>query len=314
MHLEAVAVILSRQHCLKQPQKTAMSDQRQRFFIEQSPVRGDVVHLQTTLHTILRQRPYPKALGLLLGEMLTAAALLASTIKIRGRLSIQAQGQGALKWAMAECSDQGELRGLLEYAEDADWDATAGSAEALAALDGGVLFINIEPEGGERYQGIVAMDQPTLAECLTAYYQQSAQTPTHIMLGCDGHTAGGLLIQQLPRSRADEQAGVDDDLWPRLTLLTRTLTGEELCTLSASDLLHRLYHEEEVRLPQPEALRFGCTCSRQRCEAALLQVGRDQVEDILREDAEIRMDCQFCNSQYRFGTEEALALFGVHVS
>lgn len=292
-----------------------MTDQRQRFFIENSPVRGDVVQLETSLHTILRQRPYPRVLSQLLGEMLTAAALLASTIKIRGRLSIQAQGNESspLRWAMAECSDQGELRGLIEYAEDADWDSMADSRAALQALEGGVLFINIDPEGGERYQGIVAMDQDDLAACLTGYYAQSAQLPTRIVLGCDGHNAGGLLIQLLPR-RDDEQEQVDEDLWPRLQMLTQTLTAEELCTLPPEELLHRLYHEEDVRLPEAEALRFGCTCSRERCESALQQVGRESVEDILKEESEVRMDCQFCNTQYRFGPEEVLGLFGVHVS
>lgn len=290
-----------------------MSDSRQRFFIEHSPVRGDVVQLDSTLHTILRQRHYPTVLNRFLGELLVGAALLASTLKIKGRLSIQAQGQGELRWAMAECSDQGELRGLVDYAEEADWASMTDTADVLALLQGGVLFINIEPEGGERYQGIVALDQPSLAECLTGYYAQSAQIPTRIVLGCDGHTAGGLLIQLLPR-RNDEHEHTDSDLWPRLQMLTQTLTAEELCSLSAHELLHRLYHEEDVRLPEAEALRFGCTCSRERCEMALLQVGRESVEDILRDDAEVRMDCQFCNTQYRFGAEEALGLFGVHVS
>lgn len=291
-----------------------MTDTRQRFFIDNSPVRGEVVHLDSALHTILRQRDYPEALSRLLGEMLVASALLASTIKIKGRLSLQAQGGGAFKWAMAECNDRGELRALAEWDEGTDFSAIQTANDALQALQDGVLFINIEPEGGERYQGIVPLEGLTLAQCLSQYYDMSAQIPTRLALSSDHHHAGGLLLQLLPRSGEEEQEMVDNDLWPRLTLLTDTLKPEELRDLSASEILYRLYHEEHVRLPEVEDLRFGCTCSRERCEEALTQIGREAVQEILTEETEIKMDCQFCNTQYRFGPEEALGLFGLHVS
>lgn len=292
-----------------------MTDIRQRFFIDASPVRGEVVHLQQSLDTILAQRDYPPAIAALLGEMLVGAALLASTLKIRGRLSIQAQGQADLKWAMAECSHDGEIRALAQWDEtSALWQTTHSSVEAMQALGGGVLFINIEPEDGERYQGIIGRDSDILAECLTNYFDQSVQIPTRIVLSCQQQQAGGLLIQLLPRRDEDEQAHVDEDLWPRLTLLTETLTPTELVELPTTDILYRLYHEEDVMLPDAEPLTFGCTCSRERCESALQQVGADGVQQILQDDGEIKMDCQFCNTAYRFNAADALGLFGLHVN
>ncbi|MEC7119261.1 MAG: Hsp33 family molecular chaperone HslO [Pseudomonadota bacterium] len=292
-----------------------MTDIRQRFFIDASPVRGEVVHLQQSLDTILAQRAYPPAIAALLGEMLVGAALLASTLKIRGRLSIQAQGQADLKWAMAECSHDGEIRALAQWDELSDRLQTAhSSVDAMQALGEGVLFINIEPEEGERYQGIIGRESDVLAECLTNYFDQSVQIPTRIVLSCEQQQAGGLLIQLLPRRDEDEQAHVDEDLWPRLTMLTETLTAAELVELSASDILYRLYHEEDVVLPEAEPLKFGCTCSRERCESALQQVGATQVQQILEESGEIAMDCQFCNTQYRFNAAEALGIFGLHVN
>ncbi|MEY4516067.1 MAG: hypothetical protein RL180_413 [Pseudomonadota bacterium] len=290
-----------------------MTDTRQRFFIENSPVRGDVVHLDAALHTILRQRHYPSAIAQLLGEMLAAAALLASTLKIQGRLSIQAQGSGAFKWAMAECSNDGDLRGLAEWDEQHDFSGLHSANDALNALQDAVLFINSEPEGGERYQGIVPLEGESLAACLSQYYDWSAQIPTRLALSADAHSAGGLLIQLLPRTE-DEKESVDTDLWPRLALLTDTIKPAELRDLAATEVLYRLYHEEDVRLPDVDNLRFACTCSRERCETALVQVGRDAVQELLNDDTEIKMDCQFCNTQYRFGAEEALGLFGMHVS
>lgn len=291
----------------------ATTDIRQRFFIEHSPVRGEVVHLHDTLQTILKQRDYPKAVELLLGELLVGSALLASTLKIKGRLSLQIQGTGLLKWAMAECSHEGDLRALAEWQDDPSLLEAVNGDVALASLKDGVLFINIEPEQGERYQGIVPLEAETLADCLSQYYDLSAQIPTRLALACDGQQAGGLLIQLLPRND-DEQAEVDEDLWPRLTLLTSTLQPDELIYLPSQEVLYRLYNEEEVRLPDLEQLRFGCTCSRERCEAALRQVGQDTVQELLNEENEIKMDCQFCNTQYRFGPEEALGLFGIHLS
>jgi molecular chaperone Hsp33 len=290
-----------------------MTDIRQRFFIEHSPVRGEVVHLDAALKTILKQRDYPTAIARLLGEMLVGASLLASTLKIEGRLSIQIQGSGTLKWAMAECSNRGEIRALAEWQDDPIFHHGDNGDIVLSHLSDGVLFINIEPEHGERYQGIVPLEQRKLAACLAQYYDLSAQIPTCLNLACDGEQAGGLLIQLLPRND-EEQEKVDQDLWPRLTLLTKTLKPEELIDLPAEEILYRLYNEEEVRLPAQEQLQFNCTCSKQRCEQALIQVGLETVQELLNEEDEIKMDCQFCNTQYRFGPIEALGLFGIHPS
>ncbi|WP_180063770.1 Hsp33 family molecular chaperone HslO [Acinetobacter sp. YH16042] len=291
-----------------------MSDLRQRFFIEDSPVRGEVVHLEEALQTILAQRDYAPAVQILLGEMLSATALLASTLKIKGRISLQIQAAGTFKWAMAECNHLGEVRALADYEEDPHFQAAEDSSRVLKALVNPVLFINIEPEFGERYQGIVPLDKPNLAGCLMQYYDLSAQIPTRIVLASSNSRSGGLLIQLLPRNSEEEQRRVDEDLWPRLTMLTETLKAEELTSLSANEILYRLYNEEEVRLPETEALKFGCTCSKERCATALEQIGVAAVRETLEFQNPIEMDCQFCNTKYTFTAEEALSLFGQHLS
>ena len=291
-----------------------MSDLRQRFYIEDSPVRGEVVHLEETLQTILAQRDYAPAVQVLLGEMLSATALLASTLKIKGRISLQIQASGSFKWAMAECNHLGEVRALADYEADPRFNAADSSTTVLSTLISPVLFINIEPEFGERYQGIVALDKPNLAGCLMQYYDLSAQIPTRIVLASSAQRAGGLLIQLLPRNSEEEQERVDQDLWPRLTMLTETLKTEELTDLEASEILYRLYNEEEVRLLEVEVLKFGCTCSKERCAQALEQIGAEAVRETLEHQNPITMDCQFCNTQYSFSAEEALGLFGEHLS
>ena len=291
-----------------------MSDLRQRFYIEDSPIRGEVVHLEEALQTILAQRDYAPAIQVLLGEMLSATALLASTLKIKGRISLQIQASGTLQWAMAECNHLGEVRALADYESDPIFEHAEDSSTVLKTLVSPVLFINIEPEFGERYQGIVPLDKPDLAGCLMQYYDLSAQLPTHISISSNGERSGGLLIQLLPRNNEEEQKIVDEDLWPRMTMLTSTLKKDELTDLPATEILYRLYNEEEVRLPDAEQLKFGCTCSKERCETALEQIGVNAVRETLEHQNPIEMDCQFCNTRYQFTAEEALALFGEHLS
>ncbi|MBE9400008.1 MAG: Hsp33 family molecular chaperone HslO [Acinetobacter sp.] len=291
-----------------------MSELRQRFYIENCPVRGEVVHIENVLQTILAQRDYPQAIQILLGEMLTATALLASTLKIKGRISLQIQAAGTFKWAMAECNHLGELRASADYEEDPRFFQAENSSTVLKSLVNPVLFINIEPEFGERYQGIVALEQDSLAGCLMQYYDLSAQIPTKIVLASSAERAGGLLIQLLPRNSEEEQQRVDEDLWPRLTLLTETLKPQELTDLTATEILYRLYNEEDVRLPEVEQLKFGCTCSKERCATALEQIGIDAVRETLEFQNPITMDCQFCSTRYSFTAEEALGLFGKHLS
>ena len=291
-----------------------MSDLRQRFYIEDSPIRGEVVHLEEALQTILAQRDYAPAIQVLLGEMLSATALLASTLKIKGRISLQIQASGTLQWAMAECNQLGEVRALADYESDPIFEHAEDSSTVLKTLVSPVLFINIEPEFGERYQGIVPLDKPDLASCLMQYYDLSAQLPTRISLASNGQRSGGLLIQLLPRNNEEEQKIVDEDLWPRMTMLTSTLKKDELTDLPATEILYRLYNEEEVRLPDAEQLKFGCTCSKERCETALEQIGVNAVRETLEHQNPIEMDCQFCNTHYSFSAEEALGLFGAHLS
>lgn len=186
-------------------------DVRQRFFIEDSPVRGDVVRLSRSYASTIAQKPYPEAIKRLLGEMLTAASLLIGTVKINGRLSIQLQSSdddSLLNWAMAECDQNGIIRALASWKADTDeqaqaWKSMTHAKEAFAELGAsgqGVLFINIQPDGGEPYQGIVERSHDNLADCLAHYQKQSAQIPTLINLASDGLQAGGILVQMLPRS------------------------------------------------------------------------------------------------------------------
>lgn len=295
---------------------------RQRFFIENSPVRGDVVRLADSYQDVIKQKNYPIALQKLLGEMLVSAGLLISTLKIDGRLSIQLQNNQtlddnttSLKWAMAECDSNGHIRGLADWQGDWQHLTTANDAFSMLGKAGeGVLFINIQPENPlnqntEGYQGIVERVADNLADCLTHYQQQSVQIPTIINLACDGEQAGGILVQLLPHNK-DKQEQIDNDLFPRLRMLTNTLKADELTTLEANEILYRLYHEEDVIAPKAIKLAFGCTCSEEKSHTAIFQLGRNQALQLVEEQGgQIGLDCGFCGKVYHFDKNSIEKIF-----
>lgn len=294
-----------------------IKDSRQRFFVDDSPIRGDVVSIEKSLADILSHRNYPDVLKVLLGEMLVSACLLASTLKIQGRLSIQLQSSAdtsLISWAMAECNHLGELRALAKVNDHADWSHVTATSDIFDALNkanqhSGVLFLNIEPDQGQSYQSIVALVSNHLTDCIVHYQNQSAQIPTLLKVACNGSVAGGILVQQLPTQNEAEAQKLDTDQWPRLSSLTQTLTADELVNLPAKEILYRLYHEENIRLPEPMDLSFACTCSLDKCLAAIKQVGIAEVTSIFAEQNQLDMDCQFCGHVYHIDKATAMGLF-----
>ena len=283
-----------------------MPDIRQRFYFAHSPVRGEIVQTQDCLSEIFERHAYPSVIQKLLAEFVTACVLLTATLKLEGRLSLQARGNGALKMMMAECNHHHQIRAIAQLNEEADFANEASLSDLLAD---GLLVITLEPENGQRYQGIVELTGDNLADYLENYFSQSEQLPTRLWLAANQTQGAGLLLQALPQSQEDE----DEDRWTRLVQMTQTLKTDELLGLSADEILYRLYHEEEVTLPESQAVTFSCTCSRDGTAQALLSIGQAECEDILAEQGEIRLNCQFCHTEYVFDLTEIRQLFAVQV-
>ena len=136
-----------------------MSDFSQRFLFDDSDVRGELVALEPAMQHVLAKHPYPPAVAQLLGELLAAAALLVGTLKFDGLLILQARSTGAVPLLMVECSSNRELRGIARYHAE-QISADAGLHELMPE---GVLAITVDPTGGQRYQGIVALDGVNLS-------------------------------------------------------------------------------------------------------------------------------------------------------
>ncbi|MBB5319589.1 Hsp33 family molecular chaperone HslO [Marinobacter oulmenensis] len=280
----------------------ASRDQFQRFIFENSQIRGAWVQLGESFREITGQAPYPEAVSGLLGESLAASVLMSSSLKFQGTLSLQAAGEGSLSTLMTECTHDRYIRGLARFNEQAMTGETLN--ELLGA---GRMAITITPEQGQRYQGVVPREADTLAGCLEEYFERSEQIATSLFLFTGGDTAAGLMLQRMPGNTEEDQ-----DLWNRVNHLAATVKAEELLELGSEDLLHRLFHEETVRLFEPEPVAFKCSCSRERTLAALESVGREECYSILEEQGVIEMDCQFCHANYRFDRNDIDHLFTGH--
>lgn len=272
-----------------------------RFIFDNAPVRGGIVHLTQSYQEIMQQHQYPTPIRRLLGEALAAITLLSSIIKFKGRLTLQFRGKGQLKLFVAQCNQALELRAL------AQWDGELSQENISAALTQGVLAIMMEPDvpGGKRYQGIVEWQGNSLAESIEGYFRQSEQLPTRIWLSVNETTAAGLLLQVMP----NEKPELFESDWEHLAILTQTVTQDELLTLNHTDLLNRLYVEEDVRLFEPNSVSFRCDCSTARSEQAVKLLGPEEAEQELKEKQNLIVTCEFCSREFIFDRVDVARIF-----
>lgn len=285
-----------------------MSDQQSRFIIENADIRGEVVQLCDSYQQVLANNPQPEVIQTLLGEFLSAASLLSATLKFDGILTLQARGDGPLAMIMAECTHHQQIRAIATLADDFDAQAIEGANLQTLIGDNGVLSITIDPDKGERYQGLVPLQSPDLAGCIAHYFEQSEQIKTQVWLATSATQCAGFLLQALPQSQlaTPEQ---NQQHWLTASQLVATVKDEELLSLDPQTLVYRLLNEFPVRMFDAKSIAFQCSCSRARSAQALSALGEDDVRALLDESPVIAIDCQFCHQHYEFTQTDLAELF-----
>jgi molecular chaperone Hsp33 len=280
---------------------TMSDDFLHRFQLERAGVRGALVRLDHSWQRVRANGDYTGPLAELLGQTVAASALFTSSIKFDGRLSIHLRDSGALRLLFADCTHDGQLRGI------ARWHGP--QPQAPVQLEAGArLAITIENAVTDtRYQGLVPVESDALAHAFEGYFARSEQLPTRIVLAAAGDRCGGLMLQQI--ASAGGAAMGDADGWNRVGHLLATLTDEELLGLPPEQVLLRLFHEEGVRLQPAQPLAFGCTCSLTRVEDMLRALGRAESEAALAEQGSVDVNCEFCNRRYVLDEADIAALF-----
>lgn len=280
------------------PVSSMQHDLLRRFLFEEHSVRGIWVRLEQSWQQAKQHQNIVNSMvDQQMGQALVAASMLAATIKFNGAMVMQLQGSGQLKALVAQATHQGTIRGWVRSETTVD----AGNLKAMLG-QGARLVLTIETENGEPYQGIVGVESEDLAGVLQDYFQQSEQLPTRIWLFANADYAAGLMLQQLPGDRED------GDAWQRLELLADTLTADELLNLDCETVLHRLFHQEQLRIFDAQPIQFKCNCSRQKIADTLITLGETELSEIFQQQSQVEVDCQFCGAQYRFTRDAVAAL------
>lgn len=299
------SIPLATKGCTEKPcyHAALMTDTLTRFLFENAPIRGETVCLQSTWNAVLDRHNYPPPLRKMLGELMAASALLTATLKLNGSMIMQIQGNGPVSLLVVEC------QGDMSVRATAKWEGEFLSDNLAELVGDGRFVITLDPRDGKQiYQGIVPLEGETVAEILQNYMLRSEQLETRLWLTADDDIAAGLLLQKLP-----DQPEQDEDAWNRACRLADTVKPAEL-SLDTPTLLHRLFHEEDLRLFDPQSVAFHCGCSREGVSRVLRMLGKEEVRNILEERGSIEVHCEFCNQRYGFDAIDTEQIFATEIA
>ncbi|NMM42587.1 Hsp33 family molecular chaperone HslO [Pseudoalteromonas arctica] len=273
-----------------------------RYTFDQLDARGELVQIEQAYNEMITDHNYPAQVQALLGELLVATCLLTATLKFEGDIAVQLQGDGPVKYAVINGDHQQNMRGIARL----QGEVTGSTIQEQ--IGNGVMVLTITPTKGERYQGIVPLEHDTLAACLEAYFAQSEQLQTRLWFATDttqGHAkAAGLLLQVLP---VNKEKSITD--FTHLEALSNTIKAEELLELDAETVLTRLYHEDNPRVYEPQAIQFKCGCSREKTITALVNIGQQTLLDDVIENGEVKISCHYCLKDYVFNEQDVKSIF-----
>ena len=276
--------------------------------------RGQLVRLHQAANETIVRHHQPEAVNRLIGESLVLAVALGSRLKFDGVVTLQTSSKGPVSRIVADMTLDGNVRASVATDPDrlADLIATGEPLDfAHLAGDGHLAMTVDQGEDTDRYQGIVAIEGRTLADTAIAYFRQSEQIGTALLLAAEGPDggfgwrAGGILLQRLPTANATLAGPEEADAWETAKILLQSLTNRELLdpTLSATELLRRLFHQSDLVVFGGSDVRFACRCSRQRLEDVLAGLPPDDLEHAAI-DGTIEVTCDFCKTRYIFDVND----------
>ena len=298
------------------PADRPADDVVQPFQIEGPGLRGRLVRLGPAIDTVLHRHDYAPPVAALLAEALALAVALSAALKYEGIFTLQIKGDGPVRMIVADVGSDGVLRGYAEVAGELPPEPEIMAAPVPRLVGSGHLAFTVDQgEHTERYQGIVALDGTSLAECVHHYFQQSEQFGAAMRLSAGRNDAGrwragAMMLQRLPDHEPIVVREERDEAWRRAVILMDSVTGEELLDrdLAPADLLFRLFHEDGVRVFNQQELAFGCRCSRGRAGRILASLPRAEVESLIV-DGRVTVTCQFCNTEEAFDPDQIAALY-----
>jgi molecular chaperone Hsp33 len=295
-----------------------MTDTLQKFMFDNTPVRGELVEISDTWREILSRRDYPRAVRSLLGEMLSAAALLSANLKFNGALVMQIHGDGPLSLLVVECDADLNMRATAKLAEGAEVADDATLTELVNRGGNGRFAITLDPKdklpGQQAYQGIVPLDGGSVAVVIENYMMRSEQLDTRMWLAADDQVSRGLLLQKLPGVGGTHAPSEDTlEAWERTVMLASTLRPDELLSTDIQTVMRRLFWEETIRVFDPLHPAFHCSCNRERVGNMLKMLGQEEIDSAIAELGHLGIDCDFCGQHYDFDKVDCAQLFAAEI-
>lgn len=278
------------------------NDTLQRFLFEQGSIRGEIAHLYETYKAIMQQHPYPEEVRALLGQALVSSVLMAGSLKFEGEISLQFHGDKRLPLLLVQCDHELHVRAFAKF-QKSKGKKKVDYNEAF--LEGKMVLTINQYASTQSYQSVVPIHSTSMAENLTNYFNQSEQIATRVWLAANEDFAAGMLLQLMPGLNTVER----EQDWEYAVQLGQTITGEELLNLDNQTILHRLYHETELRLYEARPVSFRCRCNEEKMRQVLTVLGEEDTKKLLEEKGKIQVSCDFCNRHYSFDSIDVTLLF-----
>jgi molecular chaperone Hsp33 len=221
-------------------------------------------------------------------------------------LTLQLQGKGLVNLLVAQCTHDFKVRGMARH-EPIDGEP------AFRALAGeGQIVVTVEAtDRASSYQGVVPIAGDSLAASLEAYFHQSEQLPTRVLLAASPGVVAGMLVQRIPGEggkQASDPAALEA-AWMKTDHAMVALQPAELLGDDVEQRLVRMFGADEVRVFREHEVIFECRCSRDRVSNVLRSLGVEEVRSVLAEQGGITVTCEFCQKPYKFDAIDAEQLF-----
>lgn len=284
-----------------------MADQIIRVLAKNAPVKASVI---TARDMVERARQIHRTLPVAtaaLGRTLMAASMMGNQLKEEdGSVTLRIKGDGPLGGITAVADSAGNARGyVVNPAVDLPLKGPAKLDVGSAVGRDGSLTVIKDLNLKEPYVGTVPLVSGEIAEDITSYFAESEQIPTACALGVlvdvdqSVLCAGGYLIQLLPGADDAAISAIERRI-ARVGPVTEALRGG----LDARGLVEQVLSEFELEELSAEPVEYRCYCSRDRVTRALISMGREELEALIREQGRAELTCQFCDKVYHYTKEE----------
>jgi len=283
------------------------------FTLKNSSIRGRFVKLDKAINSILKRHDYTLPVSLCLADALSSCCCIGSLLKFNGYFTIQASGKEKLKTMLADYSNNGEIRGYVNYDKNALNGIKKDASIDQLMHDGHLAFTAIESKSNKRYQGIIPVQKGSFSKCIDYYFKKSEQTNSEIIcfseLSNKTYISSAILIQATPEELNDTSEN-QLNLFEEASLFLKSLNKSEVLSrqISMENILYKLFHSFEVRVQKEITIKDNCRCSLDRVKKTLLNISNAELDELTFSDGRLEVICEFCKNLTKFSRQDLFSI------